>query len=524
MTYNFEISLDPEFTQIVTSTDGVLEGSASSTGSGGITSWQVPANLQENGWYYWRAQADDWMIPGPWSAAASFFVNTANDAPGSPVITSPVDNTNVSSLTPEVLIANTTDPDSTGLTYFIELDTVNTFDSANVIRSGAIPEGQGTTLWTASGLLDNTKYYIRAKASDGAAGSAWSPVVTFLANTANDAPSVPVIANPSNGSAVNVYNPVLTVRNSTDPDQDTLTYDFEVYSDAAMTNLVAAEFGVRSSELGVTAWTVPIVLTENQTYYWRARAFDGTAPSGWTAAASFMINTANDAPGSPEIVSPAQGSSIETLTPVLSIKNATDPDSDTLTYDFEIYTSGALVQSAYGITEDASGITSITLASLTDNTNYEWRSRASDGDRYSAWTAMAGFTVHLPQTAITVEVEIEPETLERKSSGKWIKAEIEFPKGYCARDADISSIRLEGTVPAEARPYELKHHDDHDDDHHSCDDELKVKFKREDVLAALPADSECATVHVTGTIGGTPFEGIDIIRIRTDGSRGKCGK
>jgi hypothetical protein len=269
---------------------------------------------------------------------------------------------------------------------------------------------------------------------------------------------------------------------------------------------------------------VPVNLGENITYYWRARSFDGTVPSNWTAAASFMINTANDAPGSPEIVSPAQGSSIETLTPVLSIKNATDPDSDTLTYDFEIYSSGALVQSAYGITEDASGITTITLASLTDNTNYEWRSRASDGERYSAWTAVAGFTVHLPQTAITVEVEIEPETLERKSSGKWIKAEIEFPKGYCAKDADISSIRLEGTVPAEARPFELKHHDDHDDDHDSCDDELKVKFRRSDVLAVLPADSECATIHVTGSIGGTSFEGIDIIRIRTDGSRGKCGK
>ena len=153
--------------------------------------------------------------------------------------------------------------------------------------------------------------------------------------------------------------------------------------------------------------------------------------------------------------------------------------------------------------------------------------RAGDGERYSAWMDMANFTVHLPQTAITVELEIEPETLERKSSGRWIKAEIEFPEGYCAKDVDISSIRLEGTVPAEARPYELKHHDDHDDhddDHHSCDDEVKVKFKRSDVLAVLPSDSECATIHVTGTIGGTPFEGIDIIRVRTDGSRGKCGK
>ena len=54
LTYNFEVALDPDFTQIVASTKGVASGQ-------GTTSWTVPVSLQENGWYYWRAQADDWL-------------------------------------------------------------------------------------------------------------------------------------------------------------------------------------------------------------------------------------------------------------------------------------------------------------------------------------------------------------------------------------------------------------------------------------------------------------------------------
>ena len=109
-------------------------------------------------------------------------------------------------------------------------------------------------------------------------------VVDFFANTANDAPDSRSLDNPSNGSAVNVYNPVLYVRNSTDLDQDTLTYDFEVYGDAAMTDSRCR--GVRSGECGVGSNSLDRFssrLTENHTYYWRARAFDGTVASEWTA-------------------------------------------------------------------------------------------------------------------------------------------------------------------------------------------------------------------------------------------------
>jgi hypothetical protein len=95
-------------------------------------------------------------------------------------------------------------------------------------------------------------------------------------------------------------------------------------------------------------------------------------------------------------------------------------------------------------------------------------------------------------------------------------AEIELPHGYNVSDVDISSIRLEGTVPAVAWPHEKgrRNHEhgcehDHQRHEHSV---LKVKFRRSDVIAVLPAGNH-VPVHIIGTFAGTPFEGVDIIRV-----------
>ncbi len=506
LTYNFELALDTDFTQIIASETGIFEGEAT-------TSWQAPVSLSENTYYYWRAQADDWLTEGPWMTTAVFFVNTANDAPTAPSIISPSDSSEITTLYTDVAASNSTDPDNDTLTYIFEIDTVMTFDSPDLIISGNIPEGQGTTSWYTDGLNDNTYYYIRAKASDGLAESPWSEVINFFVNTANDAPATPVLANPSDGGAVNVFTPTLSVHNSSDIDGDALTYEFEIYEDAEMVNLVSEITGVEETGQ-ITSWTVPVNLTENKTYYWRARAYDGELYSGWMPLASFMVNTANDAPSAPSLHSPAEGSSIDTLNPTLAIYNASDPDSDILTYNFEIYTEGALIQSLTGIPEDVSGITSVILdEALSDNTTYTWRARAYDGDRYGAWMDMAAFSVHLPAENITATIDFHPKTLNKKSRGKWVTVHIELPEGYDVNDIIISSILLQGVVPAEQWPYNIGDHD------RDGIPDLMVKFKRRDVIDILP-EGDNVIVHVTGMAGATPFEGVDTIRVASQ----CCGK
>jgi subtilase family serine protease len=499
LTYNFEVSQDLNFTNIITSTIGVFEGI-------GTTLWQVNVPLQENTRYYWRAQADDWLATGPWMTPAGFFVNTANDAPTAPVITSPAGGSEVSSQNTAIVVANSTDPDSTVLTYLFEVDTVATFDSQDLILSGNIPEGQGTTQFSATGLRDNTLYCSRAKASDGLAESPWSAVSCFFVNTTNDAPTIPVLANPSNGSGVKVLNPVLSVHNSTDLDKDHLTYDFEVYGDASLSSLVARVTGI-SETTDVTSWTVQVNLIENRTYYWRARAYDGQAYSPWMPVASFMVNTANDAPGAPSLNAPSNGVSLATLSPTLAVNNAIDPDSDSLTYDFEIYSNGTLLRTITGTPQNISGVTSVTMSpALSDNTAYTWRARAYDGDRYGAWMDMATFSTHLSSTNITATIDFDPDTLNKKSAGNWVTVYIELPSGYNVSNIDISSLRLEGTIPAELWPYAIG---DYDSDGIK---DLMVKFKRSDVINKLP-NGENVKVHVSGKVGTTTFDGVDKIRV-----------
>jgi subtilase family serine protease len=508
LTYDFIVTLDSECTQTVAPVVGVLSGQ-------GNTSWQVTPALSENTWYYWCAQADDWLIPGPWSSSARFFVNSSNEAPTLPVILAPANNSTAANRNVDIVLQNSTDVDSPVISYYFEVDIAPTFDSASIIRSGIIPAGPGTTTWQAIGLLDNMAHYIRAKSSDGSAESDWTQANSIFVNTANDAPTTPTNANPSNGAGVNVFTPTLSVHNATDLDRDALTYEFEVYSDAAFTSLVDRAAGIAEAP-SMTSWTVTVMLTENQTYYWRSRVFDGSLNSGW-AEGWFVVNTANDAPGAPALLSPLNGSTLATLSPAFAFQNAVDPDSDQLTYDLAVYSAGNLVVSVTGISQDMSGQTSVTLQNpLADNTIYQWSLRAFDGDRYGPWTAQESFTIHVFQAGITVDLEIEPETLSQTSHGKWVVAEIELPHGYHASDIDISSIRLEGTVSAVAWPHEKRkrhHHHGCDADHREHDHgEIKVKFPRSAVIDLLPAGNH-VPVHVTGTVAGTPFEGVDFIRV-----------
>jgi hypothetical protein len=499
LVYNFEVAVDAGFTNIVASEAGVTAGD-------GTTSWQVPVALAENTTYYWRAQADDWLVEGPWMTAASFFVNTANEAPSAPQIIAPLEGAEVQALSTDISAAGAIDADLDPLFYMFETDTADTFDSPGLQISGDIPEGAVETIWNAAGLSDNTTYYVRVNASDSLVESPWSTVVSFFVNTANDAPTVPVLANPSDGGAVNVFNPVLSVHNSSDLDGDALTYEFEVYTEPGMLNLVDSVSSVTETQQ-ITSWTINATLYENQTYYWRVRAFDGELYSGWMLLSSFMVNTANDAPSAPTLNSPADGASIETLNPTLSINNSTDPDSDALTYDFEIYDDSVLIQTISGIPEDSSGVTSVTITnSLSDNTTYQWRARAYDGDRYGAWIDLATFSIHLPVSSITATIDFRPRTLNKASNGRWVVAYIELPQGYDVHNIDRSSILLEGSIPARPYPFSIGDHD------HDGIPDLMIKFDRSEVITILPEGEE-VPVTVTGIVGTTTFEGVDIIRV-----------
>ena len=87
----------------------------------------------------------------------------------------------------------------------------------------------------------------------------------------------------------------------------------------------------------------------------------------------------------PASAAPVNNVQVATLTPVLSVTNASDVDFyDTLTYDFDVATDGGftnIVASATDMVQGAEGTTSwIVTPALSENTPYYWRARAKDNN------------------------------------------------------------------------------------------------------------------------------------------------
>jgi len=108
------------------------------------------------------------------------------------------------------------------------------------------------------------------------------------------------------------------------------------------------------------------------------------------------------------------------------------------------------------------------------------------------------------QTETTVD--LDPDTLNLKSKGKFVTVYIELPPGYDVGQIDVSSILLNGTVPALSRPTQVG-----DNDSDGVPD-LMVKFHRTAVQEILTVGEEVG-ITIRGEIAGIVFEGSDTIKV-----------
>jgi hypothetical protein len=170
----------------------------------------------------------------------------------------------------------------------------------------------------------------------------------------------------------------LTVKNGVSTGSGSMTYTFEVASDAGFSQIVQTKDGVAEGASGQTSVALN-TLAGNLTYWWRARATSGktTSPNSasraWTLGPEVTIEA-------PVLVSPGNGGTLNG-TASLIVANATrSGPAGPISYRFEVSDSSSFGNIVFTSTVgEGNGQTSAPMTTqLTSNATYFWRVMASD--------------------------------------------------------------------------------------------------------------------------------------------------
>ena len=360
---------------------------------------------------WWRARATDAFSTSAWSAVASFTVDAVNRPPTAPVPDTPVPGARVASRQPDLTVRNAMDPERQPLTYEFRLAADEGMSQVVAAEAG-VAEGLGFTAWTVTTILDEDAIYYwmaRAKTAGDVPEdfSPWSVPVSFRVETVNGSPTAPVPLRPIGGREVTTLTPALVVRNATDPEDDPLTYRFEIDTQPGLGSPDLQTSPEQTEGTDETAWT-PLELRENELYYWRAHASDGNTATP-SVLASFFVNVANEPPAAPVPLDPVEGRTVGTATPTLRLRNAVDPEDDPLTYEIEVRDAAdAVVVSATGIPSGLLETTWTVTQPLAENQAFTWWARASDGELQGPWSDRAAFRVDAVAEPPTAPVPLLP--------------------------------------------------------------------------------------------------------------------
>ncbi len=166
--------------------------------------------------------------------------------------------------------------------FEIEIGTDDNWSVAEMWSTGVVNSSDTSIVYAGNPLEGGTDYYLRMRVNNG---SIWGGRRWGIFHK-NGAPSGPTPLRPV-AAATSGLNTRLVLIGSSDPENDDLSYTFEVYADGGLTQLVATV-----NDATVDADTVYSEyisgLEHHETYWWRAQSTDGFEPSGWTSPESFF--------------------------------------------------------------------------------------------------------------------------------------------------------------------------------------------------------------------------------------------
>jgi hypothetical protein len=264
------------------------------------------------------------------------------DAPLAPVIVSPLFESTVDSLLPELTIQNSEYGGPLTVVYVFEVFSDSAYGEDDLVTAYyAQEQGEdGETSWLVGAALEEDKdYFWRVRASNSFTYSPWVDG-RFRVNSENTTPTAPSISSPADGMEVNGGDFELVLGNASDADGDTLNYVFFIYEDLAGSTLLEESPIVPQQDMGMTKWQPSVLLTEGLDYYWQAFVSDGIATPVGSAISSFKLAIVNQPPTEPAIQSPAANERVATLAPTVTISVATDDrGANNISYLFEIDSS-----------------------------------------------------------------------------------------------------------------------------------------------------------------------------------------
>jgi hypothetical protein len=252
--------------------------------------------------------------------------------------------------------------------YHIQISTDSTFQSNLIWDTGVIASDVTSVQYTEGALLDGVNYYLRAKV---ASGSYWSQWANFAFGM-NTEPSIPAQLSLI-GDEVTTSEILLEISNSSDAEEDNLTYDFRLYN-ATMSVQLDSAIGVVNNPSG-TEWEVTAVLVDNSQHWWTVQAFDGYEYSELAGPESFLINFENDDPAGFDLTSPLLDEVVINQSPLFTWDPAIDPDPlDTVRYVLYLETPDPGIETFYPGIDTSFQLT----YALEDNTTYHWKVVAHD--------------------------------------------------------------------------------------------------------------------------------------------------
>ena len=343
------------FYEYIYANNASFSGSVSGTTTGlSVTS----GNLSQGTTYYWKVRANNGSGYSPWSVVWTF----STTGIGTPILLSPSNgaiNQPISNL-----ILDWQDA-SGGTFYEYQYGT-------DVLFTSPAPTSSTSTVSTVTinGLSNNTTYYWRVRTINGTNQSSWSTVWSFTTAGLE----IPTLISPTNGATNQLIAGLILDWGNT---LNAVSYEYQYCTDAQFISPAPISATNTISTATING------LSNNTTYFWRVRSYNGSIYSSWSTVWSFTTVGVEI----PTLISPANGATNQVINSlILDWGNTTNAVFYEYQYDTDVqFTNPAPISAT-------TTVSTAIINGLTNNTTYFWRVRTNDGNNFSSWSTIWSFT------------------------------------------------------------------------------------------------------------------------------------